>query len=260
MLAYVHFNIDLPWIAWLVYRGEVVTPTAISDVHALSVWHAIYLISMSRGKRHDYYMRELLIEAIRQQKYPRAVSRLSGAYFFKDKDAAHRAINSWAGYFRSEYLAEVEIANDSRISTYDSEWITSDQVQGTEWIDNYLSGKPMSPTPLWEMILDGRALIQTTSVRELAYDRVKSKWPLSLGLLELSRVAVELKSDLGLIVPIISKYGHTHKMSLYLNFRDASNESFLNQFSTFSGPINTADLNVNTDLIVPDLRKYSVTF
>jgi hypothetical protein len=97
-------------------------------------------------------------------------------------------------------LAEIEIVGEPTVSRYDSEWITNN-MRSTEpsWMASYLSGSPMGERPLWELLVDGRGFVLGTRVRERAYDTVKRKWPQSLGLLELSRVAVELNSDLGLI-------------------------------------------------------------
>ena len=51
MKACAFLNVDIPWIAWLVYRGEMVSAQA-SNARALSAWHAFYLIDAARvGQR-----------------------------------------------------------------------------------------------------------------------------------------------------------------------------------------------------------------
>jgi hypothetical protein len=126
------------------------------------------------------------------------------------------------------------------------------------WIPKYLQGEPCNESPLWELLVDGRAFILGTRVRQLAYETVKWTWPRSLGLLELSRIAVELNSDLGLIWPMLIREGNTFSLRLYPNFRDAKDTKFLEKLSKYSGPKNTADLNLATDLVLPDLSEYFV--
>jgi hypothetical protein len=94
----------------------------------------------------------------------------------------------------------------------------------------------------------------------LAYETVKRTWPNSLGLLELSRVAVLLGSDLGLIWPLITLEGDKAHLKLYLNFADANDENFLDRLSKFDGPKNTTDLNTSSEIVVPDLSNYFVEF
>ncbi len=77
MKAFAFLNIDIPWIAWLVYRGEMISSSAVRG--ALSVWHTKYLIDLAQaGPRRKYYESEYDIEVIRQDLFPTKVSRLSG--------------------------------------------------------------------------------------------------------------------------------------------------------------------------------------
>ena len=261
MRAFAYLNINAPWIAWLVYRGEMVSPRAMRE-QALSVWHANYLIDIARSDSCGaYYKRERDIEAVRLKSFSRSVSRLSGLYFFQDADSAKRAGRRWDGNFRDEHLTEIEIVGNPVMSQYDSEWIThkmhSDDLS---WIPSYLSGTPMGSQPLWELLVEGRAFILGTRVREMAYETVKRTWPRSMGLLELSRVAVQLNSDLGLICPVVKIDGSTARLTLELEFADARNPEFLQRFSLFDGPKNTADLNALVPLVTPDLSDLFVEF
>lgn len=261
MRVFAFLNVDIPWIAWLVYRGEMVSPRATGE-RVLSVWHAKYLIDAARaGHRLGRFRRELEIDGMRQRAFPTAVSRLSGLYFFEDIESARKAGTSWDGTFREEHLAEVEVIESVAISRYDSEWISRHMdSEDSSWIPRYLAGQARNEDPLWELLVDGRGLVLGTEVRQRAYDTVKRVWPKSLGLLELSRVAVELHSDLGLIAPILTQDGNNAALKLYLNFQDAKREDFLRKLAAFDGPKNTVDLNAQTDLVVPDLRGYFVQF
>lgn len=239
----------------------MVSPEACAE-QVLSVWHAKYLIKKAQsGQKIPSYKKELEIEDIRCRLFPHNVSRLSGLYFFQDLKSARRAGQRWDGNFREEHLSEIEITEQKVVSKYDSEWISQHmRSNGSSWISSYLAGLSMGAAPLWELLVEGRAIILSTRIRKLAYETVKRTWPNSLGLLELSRVAVFLDSDLGLIWPLITINGRRASLKLYLNFADATNESFLERFSKFDGPKNTTDLNASSAIVPPDLTNYFVEF
>jgi len=261
MKTFAFLNVENPWIAWLVYRGEMVSPKA-SNTRTLSVWHAYYLIDAAHsGQRTAYYRREMAIENVRSRLFPRKVSRLSGLYFFEDVESAKRAGQRWDGNFREEHLAEIEIVGEPLVSRYDSEWITHCMGSSdSSWMSSYLSGSQMDERPLWELLIVGRGFILGTRVRERAYDTVKRTWPKSLGLLELSRVAVELNSDLGLICPFLTIESDRVRLTLQLSFADAEDAVFLERLSKYDGPKNTADLNASADLVLPDLSNHFAEF
>ena len=118
----------------------------------------------------------------------------------------------------------------------------------------------MGESPLWELLVEGRGFVLGTRVRERAYETVKRTWPGSLGLLELSRVAVELDSDLGLISPFLTIDSNKVRLTLQLSFADANDPAFLERFSKYQGPKNTRDLNASASLVVPDLTHHFVEF
>lgn len=262
MKAFAFLNVDIPWIAWLGYRGEMVSSQA-SNTQALSAWHAFHLIDAARsGQRAAYYRMETALESIRRTSFPAKVSRLSGLYLFEDEASARAAGRRWDGRtFREEHLAEIEIVDNPAVSRYDSEWITKNARSiDSSWMSSYLSGSPMGARPLWEFLVEGRGFVLGTRVRERAYDTVKRKWPRSLALLELSRVAVELNSDLGLILPFLTLESGRRWLTFRLSFPDAKDPSFLDRFAKYDGPKNTADLNASADLVLPDLSEYFVEF
>lgn len=260
MTAYTYLNINNPWIAWLVYRGEMVSAKV--SHQSLSVWHTFLLIDNATAqRRQDYYKMEQAIENERVKSFNKKVSRLTGMYFFEDLKPAETANKSWGNIFKKENLVEVEFSNCAKVSKYDSEWIThyKSSSQDELWIKNYLSGKATSDNPIWELLIEGRGFILNTEVRQRAYETIKRIWPRSLGLLELSRVAVELNSDLGLIKAFITKEKNVHRISIAMNFIDATNKEFLDRFSKYNGPKNTNDLNAKSELVQPDLSQYFVT-
>lgn len=104
-------------------------------------------------------------------------------------------------------------------------------------------------------MVDGKAIVFGTALREAAHETVGRLWPDSLPLLELARVGVELNSDIGLITPMLRDDGGGPEVVYCINMDDAKNDDFLNRLAEFDGPKNTADLNHESDLIPPDLRR-----
>lgn len=256
--AFVFLDIADPLVAWLVYRGEVVSASQMHD-SALSFWTTQYLARLNEVEARVYHYRaELELDAVRRRHYPTAVSRLAGFYVFPDKETALRASQAWGGGFRPKHLAEVALPPGARTSRYDSEWITQRLAQeDLSWAEDYFAGNALGSAPIWEILVDGRAFVLGTDLRKAAYDTVKETWPQSLALLELARVGVELDSDLGLIGPLLVQDGDRLKVNYAMNFEDATDADFLSRFAAFEGPKNTNDLRPDFELVRPDLRKAS---
>jgi hypothetical protein len=232
------------------------------EVHetALSFWTTQYLASLSgNGPRASRYRAELALDVVRQREYPAAISRLGGFYVFPDEASALRAGQTWGAGFRQEHLAELAVRPGARTSRYDSEWITQrlEPNDDLSWAGEYFAGNALGADPIWETLVDGRALVLGTDLRKVAYEAVKRVWPTSLPLLELARVGVELDSDLGLISPLQLKDGDRPQVGYAMNFKDAKDEAFLERFGAFEGPKNTEDLTPDSELILPDLRRGS---
>jgi hypothetical protein len=256
--ALASLNIANPLVAWLVYRAELVS-SAEAHEHALGFWLMRGLSAeSSTGRRSAAFQDEIVLDALRQAHQPDAISRVRGFYLFDDEASAERAIKDWGGSFHRDTLAEVGILEGSRWSRHDAQWITSGLGCGDRsWMLPYLCGEPSGENPVWELLVHGRAVVFGTGPREAAYEVVKRTWPQSLALLELSRVAVELGSDLGLIVPMVFGPAGDHRVDFVMNFIDAENPEFLERFAHYHGPKNTKDLGPGSDLVLPDLRPYS---
>jgi len=253
--AVAHLNIFDPLIAWLAYRGEMVSSQAAHE-QAMSIWTARYLASQAAGKgRRDRFQTELALEDLRRTRYPDKVSRLSGFYVFADEGSAELAAQHWPG-FRRELLAEVGLRPDCRVSRHDAQWITKrfDDRDSSDWMRPYLLGEPSGSEPIWELVVEGRALVFGTSLREAAYDIVKAAWPRSLALLELARLAVELDSDLGLSTPMSTSNGAELIVQHYMSFEDAKNPAFLQRLGEYDGPRRLADVPPDFEMVLPDLR------
>jgi hypothetical protein len=255
--AFAFLNVGNPLVAWLVYRGEMVSTREVHE-SALSFWTTQYLASLGgNGLKASHYRAELALDAVRQREHPAAISRLGGFYVFPDEETALRASNAWPVVFRREHLAELALRPGARTSRYDSEWITQKLEPNGDlsWAGDYFAGKGLGADPIWEILVAGRALVLGTDLRKVAYETVKRIWPTSLPLLELARVGVELDSDLGLISALLLKDRDRLQVGYAMNFKDAKDEAFLERFWAFEGPKNTEDLTSDSELILPDLRQ-----
>lgn len=254
--AYVYLRVLDPLVAWLAYRGEMVSASR-GGAPAISFWTIGTLRTAHAAP--ERFRDELNIEKTRAEQFPEAVSRLSGFYAFPDRASAARAA-SWGPGFPASDLAEIAILEGSRVSKHDADWITANlgRRTGSDWMRAYLKGDAMSDSPTWELLVDGRALVLGTRLRETAYETVRRNWPASLPLLELARVGVELNSDLGSIAGLAISDGGGQRVEFFMDFRDATSESFLRRFADFPGPKNLQDLRPDSDLVMPDLRGRTV--
>jgi hypothetical protein len=135
-------------------------------------------------------------------------------------------------------------------------------VASLDWIYRYWRGEALpSRVPVWELLAHGRAVVCGTSLRERAYDIIKSRQPLTVSILEISRLAAIAGSDLGQTKAfLVSNLDGTACISYYLDMRDADNPTLLSRLAQHDGPKNFQDLAVGGDKFqVPDFREYSCT-
>jgi len=259
--VYAYLNIEDPLIAWLVYRGEIVSA---SQLHsgAVSVWASGYLRTGAFGGPTARYEAELVLERLRSAEYPTAVSRLQGFFVFPDRQSATQAEGRWDSSFHPEFFAELGIRPGSRTSTHDANWITHclGTDDSTEWMRAYLSGQPYGSEPTWETLVDGRAWIYGTELREAAYEIVKAEWPNSLALLELSRVAAWVDSNLGVHTAFALREGDEIAIKYIMNFEDIDNPDFVARVASPHVEKNSRDWHAGSELVLPDLRSREFRF
>jgi hypothetical protein len=186
---------------------------------------------------------------------------LKGFYLFPDVASARAAAKRWDGSaFQNEFLAEVAINPSSRVSQYDAEWITRNFAASDEaWMHAYFSGKATS-APVWELLVEGRALVLGTDLRKRAYETVKNTWPQSLAVLEMARLAVEVGSDLGVVTAMLFERERQLVVDYVIRF-DKDNPEFIKGMENFHGPVNAQDLYAGENLVMPDLRsrRFAIT-
>src|SRR4051794_28308614 len=121
-VALASLDIANPLVAWLVYRGGMVSSAQGHDqTPGFLVMRALSAES-STGHRSAVFQDELVLDALREAHQPQALSRLRGFYLFDDETSAERAIQQWGGNFhRRDRLAEVGILEGSRWSRHDAE-------------------------------------------------------------------------------------------------------------------------------------------
>lgn len=201
---FLYLNIDAFPAAWSAYRGQLITSSNYGTVafRPLSFWP----LRLLQERRVSRMQKELMLEQVRRQFYPVAVSRLHGIYLWEDEQSARRG-ERWrdteGSHYHPDYLVEVGFTY-SRLSRVDTNWIDKyllpDSVsaeKNADWMHKYWAGEACPGVePLWECIAEGRGLIYGTTIRMQAYEKVASAAPESLGQLELGRIAVEMGSNL----------------------------------------------------------------
>lgn len=256
---YTYVNTEHPMVAWEVYSARLFSADATAEdgFQPLSLRYAAVL----KDSTPNRLSAEIRIEHVRRKYYPKQVSRLTGLYFFESRKAAETAQQEWGvRHFNAANLIEVGVTAET-ITKVDSEWITHcffDQDQ--KWMRSYWQGDTYGKTPLWEILVSGAGIVWGTSTRERAYEVVRSQFPKSLGMLELSRVAFDCGFNLGRIVPYIIHSGDNRfRLNFAMDFRDADNPEFLQALSGYQGPRNVRDMNP-LELVPPDLRPYMFDF
>lgn len=252
-------------VAWGVYRGVLVSAYAEPNRDGCPV--SMMLAGIASAQNASRLQNELQIETIRQQSFPSFPSRLSAMYFFESAADAGK-IDGWGGHFAPNNLAELELYTTVQPSRHDSNWIThaelneSGYLTSINWIHSYWQGETFpSQTPVWELLAHGRAVICGTTLRERAYDIIKKHDPLTVSILEVSRLAAHAGSDLGQAKAfLIDNLNGTASINYYLDMRDAENLLLLSQLAAHEGPKNFRDLALGGDTFkVPDFREYSCT-
>lgn len=231
LTLYAYLNIDHPMVAWEVAIGRVRSVCdRNSESFGVSLWQYSLLSSYVTEGTSNKFLNELLLEQVRQNIFPSCVSRLSGVFFFKDKDTALAAIERWRlPKSRSQYITPVNFSATT-ITELDSEWITSflkSKPTNLEWMTNYWSGKTLGENPLVECIASGIGLVQDMELRELAYKKIMEKWPTSTPLLAVAACGfgIAKMEDIGLMRAALISEEEDLKGSFWVNINDINNRA-----------------------------------
>jgi hypothetical protein len=173
--AYVFLKVRDPVCAWATYRGVLVG--APPEGGFLSGWAAALL----KANVKDRLLRELALERGRREQFNNKISRVRGMFCFLDIQDAERAC-AWgtpSNHFRQEYLAELHLGETGpQRDRFDANWISyQDLTKDVEAVYKYWRAAPFpGREPIWETLIDGRASILNTEIRERAYSIIKSRF------------------------------------------------------------------------------------
>jgi hypothetical protein len=260
---WLYMNIDVVPVAWTAYRGILMTACnfGTKEFRPLSYWP----LGLLKRRERIPLLKELRLEEIRREFYPHQVSRLHGLYVWGDQDSAVRGQQRWgtiAGtHFQPEYLVELSFTYTA-ISRVDTTWIDkcllSDlvPVEEVEWMHSYWKGLPHPESdPLWEYIVEGRGVIWGTALRNKAYEIVRQHAPLSLGQLELGRIATELGSELYHTAPYIQRIGPTRFRVDYYGDARQQNNGFMHVLGSHIDKADKTTINWNAINLLKDDTK-----
>ena len=264
-IMYAYLDIDHLAVAWGAYRGVLASAHAEPSDSGCPV--SMMMAGIVSSQNATRLQNELQIELVRQERFPERPSRLSAMYFFEsEKDAMQ--VDDWGGHFVPENLTELEIHSTAEPSRHDANWITyaertpTGTLASLDWIDSYWRGEAFpSRAPVWELLTHGRAVVCSTSIRRRAYEIITRRQPLTVSILEVSRLAAAEGGDLGQTKAfLINNRDGTATIRYHLDMRDANSPSLLSRLAQHSGPRNTRDLVVGGErFYLPDFREYSCT-
>ena len=275
--GFMYLDVEDPMIAWNAYRGVLVSQKLVqrsmgeAAVPALSMTMARLLMDQDL----DRLTFELELEATRVRQFNHHVSRLTGLYVFDSPESALAAAQEdWGGHLTYENLTDVGVSAAPNLSRVDANWISWMLVirasQSLNWRDGilpYWEGKscPYHGTPIWEVLVDGAVTLWGTALRDRAYKTTRARSPNALALLEQSRLAARLGSDLGHVCALITREKNVPFMSFHLDMRDATDPAYGFKLADYmkSNPqlVNHRDLAVGGDSFgTPNFLAYSHAF
>lgn len=274
--GFMYLDIEHPVVAWNVYRGVLLSQSLIANCNPAGSFLSMTLARIVIDKDWERLEFEQILEDHRHQNFPDSTSRLRGLFVFDTPESAlavaeDQAWGGKGGHIRIENLTDVGVSAKSNKTRLDANWITwmlmlrhsGNQVWNTG-IHAYWSGNPCPyyDAPIWELLVDGAVTIWGTELRKRAYEMVVSRTPLSASLLEISRIAAGLGSDLGHITAMVAAEGSHQLVSFYIDMQDAHDLGFLASLGEYvkSNPdkINRRDIAVGGDVFnVPDFIAYT---
>lgn len=265
-----HIYLDLahPVTAWATALGVLASASSTRKRSAGFPVSILLAGALQRGNDARFH-NELLIENVRQQRYPHLVSRLTGIFVFDDEESAlSLSVAQWGAHFADDDLVDADVIAQN-VTRLDSNWYsyaprlkngTFDPEQ-LNWIDNYWSANACpGRKPVWEVIVDGIAVLRKSASTTRAESVVKAEFPGTEFYLTVGQVATRFGSDACQITAFAAANGHSVEVSYYLNAAPLHDESFIQEFNQHCLPDERELLRAQPDAIyLPDLRRFSVT-
>lgn len=226
--AYAYLDIEYMPTAWGVMRGVLVSPSVLENNSNGKGYLSLMAAKLLNNDNHNRLFYESLIEETRALMFPDKASRIRGLYFFENIFDAKKA-EEWGGHFIEENLSEILIHKNymEKFTKVDSKWITNAKFDDYEfikdrtWMAKYWKGIPYDDNPIWEVILEGVAVIPNEKIRRQAEKNLKTWFPESDFFILASRLASEVGSLGGVITPFLIYSEMENSLKIEYYFRNA---------------------------------------
>lgn len=276
--GFMYLDIENPLVAWNSYRGVLLSQELVQQGVSTELCPALSMTisKIFMDRNWDRYQFEMTLEIIRKAHFPDRTSRLTGMYVFDDLECAFSAARdeAWSGHIDRKNLTEVGVSAASNTTRLDANWInwmlTTRQSGNQNWREGvrpYWEGVscPHYRDSIWEVLVHGAVTIWGTEIRDHAYKVTKEYSPKSVALLELSRLAATLGSDLGHINALFTNNDGRPLISFYIDMRDATNQAYLDKLNEYTSKnpslVNHIDLAVGGAMFrTPNFLAYSYAF
>lgn len=274
--GFMYLDIEHPVVAWNVYRGVLISRRLVEEARGgtpLSMT-AARLFMQQDLKRLTF---EAVLEAYRIARCPEKVSRMTGLFVFSEPESALAAADdkAWGGHISTDFLTDVGVSAAPNLTRLDGNWISwmlqEYQSDSSDWhlgTAPYWAGEvcPHFKAPIWEILVEGAITIWGTDLKKRAYKVIREREPLTVSLLEQSRLAASLGSDLGHINAFLTEENGRPLISFLMDFADATNKAYTDKLAEYiqtspPGSVNFADLAVGGNSFRrPNLAMYSYAF
>ncbi len=195
-IGYVYFNLADADVRWNLARGIFNTAAEIQRFYPQSTIVSFFLKSrIEHGV--SILEQELLLEQIRKQKFPNKPSRLTGLFYFSEKNDAENAqkyVN--VKHFQNICLQEIALAPDIKIEKFDMNWISFyreyKEQYPNDWMEKYWNGEicdiktNQDIPPIWESITESGFIVPDKNIKEECIERFKMDDEMLCALLYLS--------------------------------------------------------------------------
>lgn len=180
--GYVFFDTSNPIVLWNLARGVLNTTQELINYFGYNNFISFFLKSRIENKL-SYYELEVELEQVRKFKYPNKPSRLTGLFFFPDKEQANLAMKYInVRHFQEVCLTEINLNPYCKNHKYDMNWITfyndCKKDYPSNWMELYWEGKICNYKnkdipPIWECITDNGFLVEDEKIKLNNIERIK---------------------------------------------------------------------------------------
>lgn len=261
-VLYAYLSYNHPVSALNIYRGVLMPPHKVLEgPQAIS----LRLMHLLKDKNSIKIHNEAMLELSRRRIKPNLPSRLKCIYYFESRNDALEAGKIWGSGFDNELLSEIGFPPEFEYEKLDSNWITfyfpmnrNITEADFSWMESYWNGEtcPNGEKPVWEILVDEPGVIWGIELREKVWNIIKTHLPASLSYAELSRIAGELNSNFGLVIPCVFQFGDKFVVNFIGNIEDHKSGKLADLVKNY-----TLGSRVPMDAInMPDLQKFSFEF